>query len=70
MRGWIAQSTCTSPASLNETSVDVPGGWDPRLNSLPFEADMMLCGTLSSLRNVIASPFLMVMLSEENTRPC
>src|SRR5690349_18993529 len=70
MRGWIAQITCTSPASLNVTSVDVPGACDPRLNSLPLLADMMLWGTLSSLKKVSASPFLMVTLSAEKARPC
>src|ERR1700739_55454 len=70
MRGWMAQITATSPTSLKATSVDEPGACEPRLNSLPLLADMMLCGTVSSLRKVSASPRLTVMLSEEKARPC
>ncbi len=70
MRGWMAQITRTSPTSLKLTSVEEPGACEPRLNSLPLLADMMLCGTVSSLRKVSASPRLIVMLSVEKARPC
>src|ERR1700741_4479517 len=70
MRGWMAQITVTSPTSLKVTSVDEPGACEPRLNSLPLLLDMMLCGTVSSLRKVSASPRFTVTLSEENARPC
>src|SRR5581483_5604950 len=65
----MAQITSTSPASLNVTSVADPGAWDPRLNSLPKLVDMMLWGTLSSLRKVTVPPFLMATSSEEKARP-
>src|SRR5712664_3631085 len=65
----MAQITCASPVSLKVTSVAAPGGCDPRLNSLPLLAETMLWGTVSSLANVTDSPFLMVMLSDENRRP-
>src|SRR4051794_38600919 len=69
MRGWMAQMICASPTSLKVTSVEAPGGCDPRLNSLPLLVETMLWGTVSSFTKVTVSPFLMVTLSEENTRP-
>src|ERR1700752_1147092 len=69
MRGWIAQSTCTSPASLKVTSVAAPGACEPRLNSLPLLVERMLCGMVSSLTKVSASPFLIVTFSAEKTLP-
>src|ERR1700675_3249742 len=61
--------TSASPDSLKVTSVAAPGGCDPRLNSFPLLVEMMLWGTLSSFAKVSASPFLMVTLSDEKTRP-
>ena len=48
----MAQSTCTSPASLKVTSVAAPGACEPRLNSLPLLVERMLCGMVSSLTKV------------------
>src|SRR6202158_5770066 len=61
--------TSGSPDSLKVTSVAAPGGCDPRLNSFPLLVEMMLWGTLSSFAKVSASPFLMVTVSYEKTRP-
>src|SRR6267142_3204926 len=65
----MAQITSASPVSLKVTSVAAPGGCDPRLNTLPLLVETMLWGTVSSFANVTDSPFLMVMLSDENRRP-
>src|SRR6266700_2047175 len=65
----MAQITATSPISLKVTGVDVPGPCEPRLNSFPLLVDMMLWGTVSSLKKMTASPFLTAIDSAENARP-
>src|SRR5260221_5724764 len=65
----MAQTTMTSPTWSKVTGVDAPGACAPRLDSASEVSDMALCGTVSSLTKVRASPFFTVTSVTEKARP-
>src|SRR5580658_1578508 len=69
IRGWIAQITTTTPAMSKLTGVALPGICEPRSKALSGDADMMLCGTVSSFRKTTGSPRATVNVATEKARP-